>query len=85
MSVELARNSIGNGGSQLFNCFGVDSRLCFLNKRNIGFINVYNKILRLVREKVLNHVINRNIVCFNPANEYYRARNIGIKVKLARL
>ena len=49
------------------------------------FVYIDDEILGLVRKKILNNIVDGNIVLFNGANKNNRARNIGIEIKLARL
>ena len=62
MNVKLARNSIGDGGRQLFYCLRLNAGLGFLYKSDIGFVYVYDKILGLVRKQILDNIVNRNVM-----------------------
>ena len=61
--VELARKCVWNRACKLFKVTALCVGFNFLNKCNFNLVNVYNKVLWLVREKILNYIISGNI-CF---------------------
>ena len=84
MQIELARNSIGYRGGEFFDCLRLNAGLGFFYKRDISLVYVDDKILGLVREKILNNIVYGYVVCLYRADKYNRTRNIGIEIKLTR-
>ena len=61
VGVELAGERIHNGTGQLFKILHLNAGADFLDQSDVVFIDVYNEILALVREEVLNDVKGGNI------------------------
>ena len=85
MDIRFTRKGIRNRGRKVFNILGLDTNTCFLNKSNICFVYVDNKILGLFGEKILKNIINRNIVRLNSTDKDNGALNIAVKIQFTRL
>ncbi len=78
---KLAGKRVGNGTCKLFKILYVNIVLYFLYKHNVVFGNVEHKILVLVREEILYHVVGGNIVRGNYVHKEHHSVYIRVKMK----
>ncbi len=83
VAVELGGKGVANGASQLFQILAVHIGAHFLHQGNVLLVNVNNQILGLVREKVLNHIIDGHIRILRHSNEKDHSRSVIIEMQLA--
>ncbi len=78
---ELAGKSVGNGTGKLFQILYINVALYFLNKNNVVFRNIKNKVLIFIGEKILYYIISGNLVGRDNVDKKNHAVNVRIKMK----
>ncbi len=61
LGIELTGKGIHNGTGQLIQILGIDTRANLLHQGDIRFIDIDDKILVLIREKILHHIVSGDI------------------------
>ena len=84
MNKEFSWKRIRNRRSKIFNVFAVNIGLGFFNKSDIGFVDIDNKILVLIREKALNAFAYGNLSSFGCSYKKNTSWNIVIEAELSR-
>jgi len=82
VSVELAGKGVDNGTGKLLEVLGLYAGANFLDKGDVVLADVDDKVLGLVREKVLDNVEGGNVGAGGDADEEAGAADVGGKAKL---
>ena len=85
VGVELARERVHNGAGQLVEVARAQCRADFLDEGDVGFVDVDDEILALVREQVLHHVIGGDVRLVRDLDQHAHAAHVGIEAELAGL
>ena len=85
VSVELGRKSVGDRAGELFKVAALGCLGNFLDEGNLGFVDIDNKVLGLIGEKILNNIQRGNLGPRGDPDKQTNSENVGIKVKLSRL
>ncbi len=85
LGIELAAQGIDDGTGQLLQILGFDARADFLNQRDIGLVDIDDKILVLVGEQVLHDVIGRDVRSGGNPDEEDNPVDIVVEAQLPRL
>src|SRR5699024_5869542 len=79
--IKLAGQGIHNRARKLFKVFGFNSRFDLFNQNNLCLTDVENKVLLLVREKVLNHTVSRYIMRRSDPSKPSNTADICVKME----
>ena len=83
--IKFCAQRIGDRTGELFKILRLNIRAHLFNKRDIRFVDIDHEILGLIREQVLNNVVNGYVVVFQNADEQHDAGGVVVKTKLPRL
>ena len=84
MRIKFAGEGIHNGTGQLFQVLRFNARPDLLDQRNVRLVDVDDKILALIREEVLDHIVSGNIGLVCNLNQHADPADVGIKAQFPR-
>ena len=84
VGVKLAGQRVDNGAGQFVQVLRLDAGADFLDQGDVAFIDIDDKVLALVREQVLHHVVSGDIGLVGDFDQHADAAHVGVEAELAR-
>ena len=85
VGVELGGEGVDDGAGKLLQVLGRDTGLDLLDQCDIGLIDVDDKILGLVGEKILHDVISGDVGLGGDLDEHDHAADVAVEAQFTRL
>ena len=85
MGIELAGKRIDDRIRELLKRFFFEIRFCLFYEGDIVLVDADHEILVFIREKILDDVVNGNVVAAVDLDDHADARRIGIEMELSCL